>query len=190
MRLRTVTGFTLIEVLVAVFVLAIGLIGGMAAQTTALRTRHATAQLSDGVQLASAFADRMRANATQMQGADGANRYLQVHYQGSSGAPAAPATLCYAGAACSSEQLADVDIYELKQALHRAFPGGRAVVCRDATMWDSTRGALSWDCNGGAAAPVVIKLGWRSRLPDGRPAMDTAGELPPQLAIVVGTGAP
>ena len=67
MRSRLVGGFTLIEVLVAVFVLAVGVMGAVAAQTVALRTRQESALMSHGVQLATSFADRMRANTAQMR---------------------------------------------------------------------------------------------------------------------------
>ena len=78
MRSRLVGGFTLIEVLVAVFVLAVGVLGAVAAQTVALRTRQESALMSRGVQLATSFADRMRANTAQMRLPDGANPYLQL----------------------------------------------------------------------------------------------------------------
>lgn len=186
MRSRFVGGFTLIEVLVAAFVLAIGIMGAMAAQTTALRTRQASSLTSDGVQLASAFADRMRANAAQMRAPDSANPYLQLRYDaGTEGAPAALARMCFAGADCSSAQMASFDIHELKLALHAGFPGGRAVVCRDARLWDPARAALAWDCGASSSGPIVIKLGWRGRLPGGADAVDGGGELPPLVAIVV-----
>ena len=182
MCLRTAGGFTLIEVLVAVLVLAIGVISAAGAQLSALRTRHGSALMSEGVQLASSLADRMRANPAQMRlGAD-ANPYLQWRYDAASGAPTAPPLLCYVAGNCSSEQMAHFDLYDIALALHFGFPGGRVAVCRDAALWDAQRRALSWDCAGGAAAPVVIKLGWRARRADGRPA--TEGDAP-AVAIVV-----
>lgn len=181
MRLRTAGGFTLIEVLVAVLVLAIGVISAAGAQLSALRTRHGSALMSEGVQLASSLADRMRANPAQMRRGAGANPYLQWRYDAASGAPPAP-PLCYAEGSCGSEQIAHFDLYEIALALHSGFPGGRVAVCRDAAPWDAQRRQLSWDCAGGAAAPVVIKLGWRGRRADGRA---TAEGDAPAVAIVV-----
>lgn len=185
-RSRWVGGFTLLEVLVAVFVLAVGILGAVAAQTIALRTRQASSLMSDGVQLASALADRMRANAAQMRTPDSANPYLQLRYDAAAeGAPAAPPRLCFAGANCDSFHLASFDIHELKLALHAGFPGGRAVVCRDTSLWDEARAALAWECGAAASGPIVIKLGWRARLPGGADAVDGSGALPPLIAIVV-----
>jgi type IV pilus assembly protein PilV len=156
-----VGGFTLIEVLVAVFVLAVGVLGAVAAQTAALRTRQGSALLSDGVQLAAGLADRMRANSVQMQAPDGANPYLRLRYDAAEGRPAPAPLACHAGAGCSSLELAAFDLAEVRQAVYAGFPGGRISVCRDGGGWDAQAGALSWQCAGGAGAPVVIKLGWR-----------------------------
>jgi type IV pilus assembly protein PilV len=175
---RHAGGFTLIEVMVAVFVLAIGIVGATATQLTALRTREGTAHLSRGVQLATTLAERMRANAQQMQLADARNPYLQMHYDAASDGAPAGARPCHRGASCSSADLAAFDLHEIKQGLRAGFPGGRATVCRDAAVWDASRAALSWRCSGGPFDPIVIKLGWR-----GREAADA-----PRLAIIVAGG--
>ncbi|WP_370659730.1 type IV pilus modification protein PilV [Massilia polaris] len=182
MRLRSVSGFTLIEVLVAAFVLAVGVMGALAAQTVALRTRQESALMSRGVQLASAFADRMRANTAQMRVPDDANPYLQIRYTAASdGAPGPPAQPCHSGAACDSAAMASFDIYELQRELHSSFPAARVSVCRDAVMWSQADGSLSWDCSGAASDPVVIKLGWRLR-----PSRDgVTATIAPIVAIVV-----
>ncbi|MDC8760565.1 type IV pilus modification protein PilV [Janthinobacterium fluminis] len=156
-------GFTLIEVLVAVLVLALGLVGGTALQLTALRTRHQSALLSGAVQLAAGMADKMRANSVQMSRPDADNPYLNLRYDVAADAePAPPAQLCFAAQPCDSAQLAGADIYELKQQLRKTLPGGRLVICRD------TKG-LGWDCDSAPGAPIVIKLGWRGKNPDGTP---------------------
>ena len=178
MQTQLSRGFTLIEVLVAVFVFAVGILGAGAAQLTALQTRHATALLSSGVHLAGSLADRMRANALQMHAPDAFNPYLQLRYDATDGAPQPPALLCYAGAQCSSAQMAAFDLFEIRQAAHAQFPGARMVVCRDRVVWDDGSRALAWACAGGAAAPIVIKLGWQGR------QADEAG-FAPSVAIVV-----
>lgn len=186
MRCAVVGGFTLIEVLVAVFVLAIGIVGAAGTQLAALRTRQQSALMSDAVQLASGLADSMRANVAQMRGGGEANPYLQARYDAAAdGAPPPASPMCHANANCGSAQLANFDIYELKQALYAGFPGGRVVVCRDAQLWDASRAALAWACAGTAGAPVVIKLGWRGKRHDGAAALDGAMEFAPSVAIVV-----
>ena len=173
-RLRSAGGFTLLEVLVAVFVLAVGALGAAATQLTALRTRHQSSLMSNGVQLASSLADSMRANIEAMRAADSANPYLQLDYDVAEGAPPAPGALCFGGAACSAAQLADAELVQFKHALHAGFPGGRVVVCRDSQVWDGARGALRWACAGAGSAPIVIKVGWRDDSSDFAPSVAIA----------------
>jgi len=190
---RPAGGFTLIEVLVAVLVLAIGILGASAAQLAALRTRHQSRLMSDGVQLASTLADSMRANLALagVAAADGANPYLRLQYDAAADGAPPPAPQCLPGAACSAVQMAEADIDQVRQALHAGFPGGRIVVCRDSAVWDAGRGALRWACDdgggggSGSGAPIVIKLGWRGKQADGRDARDSAGQFAPSVALAL-----
>ena len=183
------TGFSLFEVLVAVLVLALGVVAASGTQLAALRTRQGSVLLSNGVQLASGLADRMRANAAQTQAGDALNPYLKLRYDAASdGAPPPSSPLCHSDI-CSSAQLATFDLFEVKQALHRGYPSGRVLVCRDGAAAVVAGQALSWACTGAANAPIVIKLGWRGKQADGRDARDDAGHYPPVLVLVAG-GAP
>lgn len=143
-------GFTLIEVLIAVLVLAIAILGGMASQLASLRTRQDSALMASAVQLAGSLADRMRANG-QFR-----HLYLGLDYDAlRDGPPGASGAGCDAGASCSGAQLAAYDLDEVRNAVHAGFPGGRVVVCRGA--------GAGWPCGGGHAAPVAIKIGWAER---------------------------
>lgn len=176
-------GFTLIEVLVAVLVLAVGLIGGTAMQLHAMRARQESALLSSAVQIATGMADRMRANAAQVPGV-----YLGLDYDAhTEPVPAPPGSACMA-AACDGAALAQFDLYELKRQVRAMLPAGRARVCRDADMWSG--GKLRWECSGDPSAPVVVKIGWRGKNPDGTPAADAAGTYAPGVAIGVAGIAP
>ncbi|MDQ2818988.1 MAG: type IV pilus modification protein PilV [Pseudomonadota bacterium] len=153
MRRRGACGFTLAEVLVAVFVLAVGVIGAAAVQTMAAQTRHLSSQVSAALQLASALAERMAANPVQMALPDSDKVYLQD--------PGAP-WVC--SSACSPAQLAATERDDTASAVARAFPGGQVRVCRDLP---SPSAPLTWACNPGADAPLVVKIGWRA--PDLQP---------------------
>ena len=56
------TGFTLIEVLIAMIILAVGLLGLAGLQATSLRNNQSAYNRSVATQLAYDIADRMRAN--------------------------------------------------------------------------------------------------------------------------------
>ena len=183
-RSRYSCGFTLIEILVAILVLAVGILGAAGVQVAALRTRHLTGLMSGGVQVAGALAERMRANSAAMRSGDGLNPYLQLQYEAAAGAPPQPGVLCFGGAGCNSAELAAFDLFEVKQAVYAGFPRGRVAVCRDAVVWSGARRALAWECVATANAPIVIKLGWRDR----RAAPDSV--IVPSVAVVGAGGYP
>lgn len=175
-------GFSLLEVLVAVLVLALGVLGGSAMQLTAMRARHESLLLSGALHMASGMADRMRANAGQIGSA-----YLTLDYDAAAEpTPAAPAQLCWDGG-CDNAQLALADMYELKQQVGASLPSGRARICRDAAVWQA--GGLRWACADGPGAPVVVKIGWRGKQPDGTPSRD-GGEYAPGVAIALAGATP
>lgn len=181
MRTRAyMPGFTLLEILIAVLLLTIGIVGGVAMQLSALRMRHQAALLSQATYMAAGLAERMRANAAQMRVADGANPYLLLDYDAlAEPHPPAPSALCYGGA-CDSAQLALFDLYEVKTQVSAHLPAGRIRVCRDG-------GAKpGWACGGAAGAPVVVKVGWRGKNPDGTPRKDAGGEFAPAVTMAVG----
>jgi type IV pilus assembly protein PilV len=171
-------GFTLLEVLVALFVVALGVVGAAGVQAMAVRAAGEAARLSNGMQLAASLAQRMRANPVAMALPDAANPYLQ--FDQAAGAAPESASACLGAANCSAEELARFDVYETGAALASRFPGGRMRVCRDDQDPDAA-GLLAWSCTGGLDAPVTIKLGWR-----GRPGEPDA----PAVFLTLGAGAP
>ncbi|MCC7601166.1 type IV pilus modification protein PilV [Janthinobacterium sp. FW305-129] len=182
-------GSSLVEVLVSLLLLALGLLGASILQLNSLRARHESALLSAGAQLAAGMAERMRANSVLMNGPDTGNPYLKVEYAAADGADAGGgAPDCFGAAACGAAELAQFDIAEWKQVLQSALPGARLRICRDLAAWDAAAQGLHWACSGGKGAPIVIKLGWRTRLSDGQPAVDAANESLPRLALQLGGG--
>jgi type IV pilus assembly protein PilV len=162
-RVRSFGGFTLVEVLVALCVLSLGVLGAAAVQMKAHASRHQSELMSGATQLASALAERMRANPVAMAASDADNPYLQLDYDSSSGAPASPPVACYASAGCPPAALAAFDLYETTRILHDGFPAARLRVCRDAAPWDGPAGTLTWECDAALGAPIVIKIGWRGK---------------------------
>ncbi|UUZ49831.1 type IV pilus modification protein PilV [Massilia sp. B-10] len=145
----------------------------MAAQVASQRVRHGSALLSNGVQLASTLADRMRANPAQMQAPDALNPYLQLQYDAAAGPP--PATQACFAAQCGSAQLAAFDIGETMLALHIAFPAGGYAFAATAPP--------AWTGPAAAAPRHRSSSSWA-----GCAARRTAAGAPrPALAMVVGS---
>jgi type IV pilus assembly protein PilV len=176
--MRHCAGFTLIEVLVALFVAALGIAGAAGLQTLALRTQQEALRLSEGSRLLASLAERMRANPAAMGLDDAANPYLAFDYGTDGGAPAA-ASPCYADAVCNAVQLAQFDLFETAQAVAGLYRGGRIKVCRDANP------VPAWDCAGGSGAPLVAKLGWREGAAGQQPEASA-----PRLRLVLAGVAP
>lgn len=139
-------GFTLTEVLVALFVLAVGVLGAAAAQNMAAKTRHESGLVSAAAALAGALAERIGANPAQLALPDTDKAYLQE-----AGAP----WVCTG--ACSPAQLAATERDDAAAAVARTFPGGQLRVCRDTASMP-----LAWECVAGPGAPLVVKIGWRA----------------------------
>jgi type IV pilus assembly protein PilV len=157
-----IEGFTLVEVLVAMCVLALGVAGAASTQVAAARLRQQAALESEAVQLAASLGARVRVNTAQMALPDASNPYLQFDYDAAGGDPAAPPVQCFGDADCDPAQLAAFDLYDTARIVQGAFPGGRIAICRDGGGWNAALQAVEWSCTGGANAPVVVKLGWRA----------------------------
>ncbi len=117
-------GFTLIEVLISVFVLALGVIGAAGMQLVAMRTGQQSGLQTMAVQLATEMADNMRQNAKQMNQDDSTILIYSVYNRPPIRARYAW-QMCYSTAAnCSSAELASFDIYEWKNASRSGCRGG------------------------------------------------------------------
>lgn len=120
-------GFTLIEIMVAVIILSIGLLGLAALQTTGLRNNHSAYYRSQATFLAYDIADRMRANRAAAVAGD---YNLDVDATPASGA-----------------SVADVDREEWIESLETLLPSGDGSIAVNAAnavatvvvQWDDAR---------------------------------------------------
>lgn len=193
MKSSAENGFSLIEVLVSLFVLAVGVIGAAGMQLAALRTSQQSVFQTSALHLAAEMGERMRANVSQMKLADNANPYLRIDHRSSSSSHSTISSPnCYgSNAHCDAEQLAQFEIAEWLQRIGNELPHGRVKVCRDVAPWDESGKHFKWDCSENAASTekeragsVVIKIGWQQKNPDGKPLRKT-GEDAPAIALLV-----
>jgi type IV pilus assembly protein PilV len=111
--MKTHTGFTLIEVLIAMLVIAVGLLGLAALQTTGLRNNLSAYHRSQATQLAYDLADRMRANVA------GKASYTDILPS------AATATAnCLTTTGCTTSEMAHNDLFEWNRAVGAVLPNG------------------------------------------------------------------
>lgn len=142
------SGFTMIEVLIAVLVLSIGLLGLAGLQAASLRNNHSAYLRSQATLLAYGIGDRMRANQAEVAGGTG---YNMSAYSIPSAVPA-----CNSGG-CSPANMAQNDLYEWETTLARELPNGKGVVCLDSSPDDGTPASPA--CSGGGNV-YAIKIWW------------------------------
>lgn len=139
-------GFTLIEVLVTVIILAIGLLGLAGLQLGGLRYSFSAYQRSQATIMANDIVDRMRANRTVAA----AGNY-DIDLGDAPGAQDCTGT----GANCSTNTMADADLYEWKQALADVLPAGDGSVERNGANFIIT---IQWDDTRGEQAPKTLAV--------------------------------
>lgn len=179
----------MIEVLVAMFVLSLGVIGAVGMQLTALRTAQQSAFQTAALQLATEMAERIRANPELARPDGQPGALFPFHYQSAQdGEPPAPEKSCHVEQ-CSSLELAGFDLYEWKKRIRAALPGGRAAICRDASAPDAATATLDWKCSDGKAFPgaLVIKLGWHDKTARAPAEPGHAASAAPGIVLVVGS---
>lgn len=142
-------GFSLIEVLIAIFVLGVGLLGLAGLQASALRTNNQNYERTQAVSLAYELADVLRANRDQA--------FNGAFTLAAGDEPATPASDCESSV-CSQADMAAFELDRWYARLAAELPGGSAAVscagaCADGVMitisvlWDEYRtGATDSSC--------------------------------------------
>ena len=151
MKFNKKTGFTLIEVLIAMVVLAVGLLGLAGLQATSLKNNQSAYNRSQATQLAYDIADRMRANAAPdpASGTPSAPYGFAVKYLTTFMTPAAAvtqATDCNAvTTTCTPTKIAENDLFEWGDAIGQALPG--SAVGSITVVGDVYTVTINWDDN-------------------------------------------
>ena len=135
------SGFSLIEVLIAMIVLAVGLLGLAGLQATSLRNNQRAYNRSVATQLAYEIADRMRANYTESKSG---NAYAfdsatdkPVQKPNCSPTPPNPVP----GPGCLPADMAQNDLYEWYQAVQNLLPGSSGQITTNSGFVTVT---ISW----------------------------------------------
>jgi len=123
-------GFTLLELLIALLVLSIGLLGLAALQTVGLRSNQMASMRTVATQMTYDMTDRMRANP------DGMTTANQYYVLGTGDATPSIATDCDAEA-CTTEELADFDLNQWRTRISN-LPGGLSKVTQATTAGVTT----------------------------------------------------
>jgi type IV pilus assembly protein PilV len=152
MRLRQFSaGFTMLEVLIAIVVIAFGLLGVAGLQVVALKNNQSASYRLIATTLANDMIDRIKTNAVGLIGGD--------YNQPNPNAYTTQVPDCLKSAGCSPQQLAQNDRFEWATLVAAALPGGRAIVCLDSTP-DDGLSAASPQCDGLGTTLYAVKIWW------------------------------
>lgn len=128
------SGFSMLEVLITVFVLSIGLLGVAGMQATSIKLSHESHLRSQASLLAYDMADRMRANS-----ASAINGSYDISLTGGS---AFSADCTNPNNACSADAIATVDLANWDFKLGQTFPGVQATIATT-TVQGETIGTIT-----------------------------------------------
>jgi len=142
LTMHKITGFTLIEVLIALVILTGGLLGLAAFQASSIKNNQSAYNRSQATQLAYDIADRMRANTAD------ASRIAASTYITFAPSAAASQPSCKTAPGCIAALMAQNDLFEWYAVLSTTLPGCNTAECGSITV----NGALftvtiNWDDN-------------------------------------------
>jgi type IV pilus assembly protein PilV len=140
-------GFTIVEALVALVILAVGMLGIASLYVTTLRASGSAASRMQAINLATDLGDRIRSNRT-----------AEAAY---AGAAATSGTTCLgAGVTCNPAQMAAHDLFVWQAAIQAALPGAPAgVVTVGAGVTPTTyQIRVSWVESGGLTQTYTLNM--------------------------------
>jgi type IV pilus assembly protein PilV len=146
--IRKQSGFTLLEVLVAIVVLSLGLLGLAGLQAASLRNNQTAYYRGIATQQAYDMADRLRANLAGVRAGD---------YNALSGASADPACF-FTAVGCTPVQMANTDYFQWNAVNAALLPGGAGTVTCES-------GVPGLTCTAAAAGNRVfnITISWNEK---------------------------
>ena len=173
----TQVGFSLIEVLVAIIVLSIGMLGAVGMQSTALKMNKESRNQAAAVMFARELGERMRGNNTvAIQTTAANNPYLFDTTLSGTSSVATFSVNCFTTGCPILKDAAIWDVADWQARVQAALPTPRVKVCFDKNPYDST-GNARWECTDDGDLSV-LKIGWTSS--------NTAGT----LTFAAGNGIP
>ena len=140
-------GFTLIEVLVAIVIFSIGMLGLLGLTSNGLLMTYTANYTTTGAQLAYAMADSARVNLPQLAS------YDDPGYTYEEG--------CFTATGCGEEEIVYTGFKQWSDMVANTLPAGEGHICRDASPSDGNPD--DWECDAAATAPFTVKVCWSNQ---------------------------
>ena len=179
-------GISLLEVLVAIVVLSLGVLGAVGMQAASMQSTKEVRHQAIAGTMARELAEKMRGNhAVAIAPTAAANPYL-VDTTLDAAPISAPALNCYRLPCPLGTDIAKWDVYEWQLRLRDSLPSPRVRICMDATPF-AGGGKPRWECsNSGDVA--VLKLAWNRVNTKGELDLTSAAETTPLLVLPLTAG--
>lgn len=151
------SGFSILEVLIAIIILSIGMLGAVGMQAAAMQANKETRNQAAASTLGRDLAEKMRGNHTVAIQTDPVNNpYLFDATL--SGTIATPTVNCFTTGCPTVKDAATWDVADWQGRAQTALPTPRVKVCFDRDPFDSA-GKPRWDCVSGGDV-TVLKISW------------------------------
>jgi type IV pilus assembly protein PilV len=156
-RLKKPQGFTLLEVLISIVVIAFGLLGIAGLQAFALQNNQSAGQRMTTTMLANDIIERVWSSSADMRinySTDRIADYRTIN------------TSCLSPSGCAPIELVANDLAEWQASLDSikspasGLPEGQGIICKDGSPDDGVS-ANAPECDMSATAPFVVKIWWR-----------------------------
>ena len=159
-RISHLNGFTLMEVLIALLIFSLGMLGLAGLMVVSVKTNHSAYLRTQASFIAQSMANRMRSNLGLILDYNGT-------YAGAGGADP-----CAAGVACSNPNIVIRDIWQFREQISTFLPNPTATINCDGTSLGSAAQAGSAPFNG----LCTVSLTWS----EGTLKRDAVGAATPQ----------
>ncbi len=143
-------GYTLVEVLVALVVISIGLLGLAGLQVTALKQNQSAYMRSQATLLAYDLLERVRANPSGLT----PGGYFSDRNDWKAN------TNCTTTSGCNPTEMARHDLSGWLTQLQQELPGGEGLLCRDADTSDGAAEAPTCGSSADSGLPLVVYVWW------------------------------
>lgn len=156
---RHQAGFTLLEVLIALLILSIGLLGHAKLQLVGVRANTNAYLRTQATSLAQDFAERLRANR------DAANAGVYAGLDYAAVDCAQPAPVCYDRPGtdaqdCAAAEIAAADTFEWVCQVRQLLPGGSVAVAQSGGFYTTT---VRWGETDGEGEDITPEVSLRFR---------------------------
>lgn len=146
---------SLVEVLVALVIFALGMLGAGGLILSSLRSSQFSTSASVAIGLARDYGDLMQMlPATVISTTGSATNSFTIDTAATATQPSERCTTN----ACTPTQMVAMGTWEWAERVKVSLPGGRALVCKDTDPKDSN-GLYKWDCDN-EGTMTVVKFDW------------------------------